>query len=384
MKTSDLRGAARLATDATAGLTDLVEAMHERIARIPGLGGVLDGRTTGITGLVYKTVRGVTKVAGGTVDALLGLITPALREGDSSPGREAVVAALNGVLGDHLVASQNPLATPMAFRREGSALPLERAALAAQLPDAGPRLLLLLHGLCMNDLQWQRQGHDHGALLARELGCTAVYLHYNTGRAIADNGRELAGLMQRLVDAWPLPLQHVVLLTHSMGGLVARSALRQAAAAGMAWPQRVDDLVFLGTPHQGAPLEKAGHGLDLLLGATPYAAPLARLGKVRSAGITGLRHGDPAPLPEGPRCWTIAATLGAEPGATNGRLLGDGLVPLNSAFGRHKDAARSLRFAPERQCVVQDTNHMELLSSPVVAAQLLRWLQAAAPSNPQG
>ena len=384
MKTSDLRGAARLATDATAGLTDLVEAMHERIARIPGLGGVLDGRTTGITGLVYKTVRGVTKVAGGTVDALLGLITPALREGDSSPGREAVVAALNGVLGDHLVASQNPLATPMAFRREGSALPLERAALAAQLPDAGPRLLLLLHGLCMNDLQWQRQGHDHGALLARELGCTAVYLHYNTGRAIADNGRELAGLMQRLVDAWPLPLQHVVLLTHSMGGLVARSALRQAAAAGMAWPQRVDDLVFLGTPHQGAPLEKAGHGLDLLLGATPYAAPLARLGKVRSAGITGLRHGDPAPLPEGPRCWTIAATLGAEPGATKGRLLGDGLVPLNSAFGRHKDAARSLRFAPERQCVVQDTNHMELLSSPVVAAQLLRWLQAAAPSNPQG
>jgi hypothetical protein len=375
MKASDIRGAARLATDATAGLTDLVEAMHERIARLPGLGAALDGRTAGITGLVYKTVRGVTHVAGGTVDALLGLITPALNDADDhSPGREAVVAALNGVLGDHLAASHNPLATPMALRRAGRALPLEPAALAAALPDAGPTLLVLLHGLCMNDLQWQRQGHDHGALLARELGCTPVYLHYNSGRAIDDNGRELAGLLQRLLDAWPVPLQRVLLLGHSMGGLLARSAWRHASAAGMAWPQRVSDLVFLGTPHGGAPLERAGYGFSLLLGATPYAAPLARLARVRSAGITDLRHGDATPLPAGPRCWAMGATLGGEPGAMQGRLLGDGLVPLDSAFGRHKDAARSLAFASERLRVVHDTNHMELLSSPEVGRQLVAWL----------
>ena len=121
---ADLRGAVRLATDATAGLTDLVEAMHERIARIPGLGGAApDGRAGGISGLVYKTVRGVTRVAGGSIDALLGLLAPALGENDDpGPQREAVVAALNGVLGDYLAASSNPLATPMTFRRDGRPL----------------------------------------------------------------------------------------------------------------------------------------------------------------------------------------------------------------------------------------------------------------------
>jgi hypothetical protein len=368
--THDLRGAARLATDATAGLVDLVEAMHERIARIPGLGGALDGRTTGITGLVYKTVRGVTRVVGGSVDALLGLITPALREGESGPAREAVVAALNGVLGDHLEATHNPLATPMALRHQGQALTLERAALHLQMPAAGPHLLVLVHGLCMNDLQWRRQGHDHGELLARERGCTPVYLHYNTGRAIASNGEEFSRLMQRLVDAWPMPLQSVTLLTHSMGGLVARSALHQAA--GMAWPRQVRDLVFLGTPHQGAPLERAGHWIDILLGATPYAAPLARLGRVRSAGITDLRHGLDLPLPPQLRAWAVAGTLAEAPHRVKDELLGDGLVPLASALGAG--------IVAERQFIARDTHHMALLDSPAVAAQLLAWLT---PQNAQ-
>ena len=184
MKTNDLRGAARLATDATAGLTDLVEAMHERIARLPGGGAALDGRTRGITGLVYRSIRGVTRVVGGSVDGLLALIAPALAaDAPAAPPRrerEAVVAALNGVLGDHLAASANPLAITMALRRDGRALPLEARALAAALPDARPVLLVLLHGLCRNDLQWQRNGHDHGALLAQVLDATPVYLHYNT------------------------------------------------------------------------------------------------------------------------------------------------------------------------------------------------------------
>jgi PGAP1-like protein len=384
MKTHDLRGAARLAADATAGLTDLVEAMHERIARLPGSGAALEGRTGGITGLVYQSIRGVTKVVGGSVDALLALIAPALAaDAPAAPPRrerEAVVAALNGVLGDHLAASANPLAITMALRSDGRALVLEREALAARLPAARPTLVVLLHGLCMNDLQWQRNGHDHGTMLAAALDATPVYLHYNTGLPIAENGRLFADLMAQLQAAWPVPLQRVVLLAHSMGGLVARSAMQQAATAGQAWPARVDDLVFLGTPHHGAPLERAGHGVDVLLGAAPYAAPLARLGRVRSAGITDLRHGlsgphhTPLPLPVGPRCWAVAATLGEGTGALKGRLFGDGLVPVDSALGRHRDAAHTLSFASDRQCVAHQTGHLDLLDSAAVASQLRLWL----------
>ena len=400
LQAADLRGAARLATDATAGLTDLVEAMHERIARLPGFGTqALDGRTGGITGLVYKTIRGVTRVVGGSVEALLGLLAPALApaEANATPSveREAVIAALNGVLGDYLAATANPLATAMAFRREGRALTLETGALKASLPTAGPRLLLLLHGLCMNDLQWQREGHDHGAALARECGYTPVYLHYNSGLHVSINGHALAQQLELLLAAWPVPLERVVLLGHSMGGLLARSAMHYGAQAGQRWPARIDDLVCLGTPHHGAPLERAGNWVDLLLGATSYAAPFARLGKLRSAGITDLRHGNltdedwvgrdrfarhadrrqVVPLPEATRCYAMAASIGEKTGDLKDRLLGDGLVPLDSALGRHKNPEHTLDFPEHRQWVGYGMNHLDLLNRPEVFAQLREWLR---------
>jgi hypothetical protein len=409
VRSADLRGAVRLATDATAGLADLVEALHAGIARLPGTGDAADGRAGGISGFVYRSIRGVTRLVGGSLDALLGLLAPVLApsadgaEAAPSREREALVAALNGVLGDYLVASGNPLATTMAFRRDGRALPLDAEALATALPDAGGRVLVLLHGLCMGDLQWLRDGHDHGAALARDLGFTPVYLHYNSGLHVSINGRQLAAAMERLLDTWPCPVERVALLGHSMGGLVARSALHQGRQAGQAWPARVDDLVCLGTPHHGAPLERAGHWVDVVLGATPYAAPFARLGKLRSAGITDLRHGNaldedwvgvdrfargadrraPLPLPEGVRCYAVAASLGDEDSDRTHRLLGDGLVPLDSALGRHADPARTLAFRADRQWVGYGMGHLDLLSRPEVHAQIRQWLGEAGNPAPR-
>lgn len=399
LQAADLRGAARLGTDAVAGLASLVEAMHARIAslpRLPGSGRAPVETTGGITGLVYGTVRGVTRLAGASAETLLGWLEPALRAPDPHepprPEREAVVAALNGVLGDHLAATDNPLAITMAFRHGGRPLPLQRAALRLRLPAATPKPLVLLHGLCMNDLQWARGGHDHGEALARELGYTPVHLHYNSGLSISTNGRILAQLLERFHDAWPVPIERLVMLGHSMGGLVARSAIHHAAfvqRGGLRWPARLDDLLCLGTPHQGAPLERAGHGIDLVLGATPYAAPLARLGKLRSAGINDLRLGNivSAPsgddgthrceqvaLPDGPRCYAVAATLAPTAGHLKARLLGDGLVPLASALGQHAEPNRRLAFAAERQAVVADTGHLALLSSAEVYGLLRHWL----------
>ena len=126
------------------------------------------------------------------LDTLLAQLEPLLGERSTWPGREALLAALNGVLGDYLAAPSNPLAITMHLRRGGVALPLEREPLAAAIPDAGGKLLVLVHGLCMNDLQWRRKGHDHGAALARDLGYTPVYLHYNSGLHVSTNGRAFA------------------------------------------------------------------------------------------------------------------------------------------------------------------------------------------------
>ena len=401
LQAADLRGAARLATEAAAGLADVVEAMHARIASLSALNREADvERASGITGLVYETVRGVARIAGGTADALLGWLgpDPALPVSFAPPHakREAAVAALNGVVGDHLAATGNPLAIPMSFRLAGRDLPLERRAMRMRLRDATSRPLVLLHGLCMNDLQWRREGHDHGEALARESGYTAIYLRYNTGLAVSTNGRLLARLIERLCDAWPVPIERLVLLGHSMGGLVARSAIQHGERVrrdGLRRRSPVTDLVCLGTPHLGAPLERGGHGIELLLGAAPFAAPLARVARLRSAGIKDLRSGNivgraaidsrrqrgvPAGLPDATRCYAIAASLGASASGLGSRLgsrlLGDGLVTVDSALGRHHDAALRLSFADDRQAVVHRTGHLGLLSSAEVFVRLRRWL----------
>jgi PGAP1-like protein len=385
---SDVRGLARLAAEATTGVTDLVEDVHRGIARPLGM------RRRGIAGLVYGSVRGVTRLVGGGLDALLAPFVPRLGGRSSSRQREAWLAALNGVLGDHLAASGNPLAIPMSLRRNGQALVLEREALAAAIPEAGGRIAVLAHGLCLNDLQWHRRGHDHGAALARDLGYTPLYLHYNSGLHASINGRAFAGLLENLIHGWPRPVEELVIVAHSLGGLISRGALHYGARAEHEWPRRLRKLVFLGTPHQGAALERGGNWVDAVLGAAPYAAPFARLGKIRSAGITDLRYGNlldedwegrdrfasardarrPVPLPEGVRCYAAAATTGKRPGDLNDRLLGDGLVSLNSALGRHGEPGRSLSFPESRQWVGHGMTHMELLSRPEVYGQLREWL----------
>ncbi len=391
----DLRGLSRMTTDAIAGLTDLVEAMHLNISRVPApLGEPAAGRTGGITGFVYRSIRGVTRLVGGGLDAVLARLVPLFGEKHSSPEREAVLAALNGVMGDYLETTGNPLAIGMHVRRGGQLLPLDAPSLAAALPQAGGRLLVLVHGLCMNDLQWRRRGHDHGAALARDLGYSNAYLHYNSGRHISTNGRAFAEQLEALCANWPVPVEALAILGHSMGGLLARSAWHYAQAAGHAWPRRLKKLVFLGTPHHGAPMERGGNWIDIALGVSPYTAPLSRLGKIRSAGITDLRHTwlldedwldrdrfarsaahhKALPLPQGVACYAIAATTGKQVGDLKDRLIGDGLVPLASALGCHAEADRNLMFPPDRQWIACETGHLDLLDSAAVYAQIRQWL----------
>ncbi|MBW8844203.1 MAG: alpha/beta hydrolase [Burkholderiales bacterium] len=351
-----LRGASRLAIDATTGVTRLVEAMHAEIARLPLT--AQRERTGGITGLVYRSVRGVTRLVGGGLDLALGALAPAL--GDARPERaNAALAALNGVLGDYLEDTANPLATAMSLH------PLVEGA-------TGPALVML-HGLCMNEAQWRRDGADFPAALAA-LGYRPLGLRYNSGRAIWRNGAELA----RLLENVPGPL---TLLGHSMGGLVARSAIAQAGRRR--WPRRLQALVTLGTPHQGAPLERGGQQVQQLLNISAYSRPLSLLAARRSAGIRDLRHASLLeadtgkisllPLPKGLACYAIAATMSKVASTSPARWLGDGLVPVASALGQHRSPTRRLAFTDT--ALFTGLGHLGLQTDAAVLAQLQRWLK---------
>ena len=188
-------------------------------------------------------------------------------------------------------------------------------------------------------------------------GWTSVHVRYNTGRAIADNGAELGALIEGL--DWPV--ERIALVGHSMGGLVARSA----CARGGAWTARVTHTISLGTPHDGAPLAQAVHGLEAMLRVAPETRPFARFLGRRSAGICDLRRGIRDPLLDTARHGFVAATITRNARHPAGRVFGDWLVLSASASGEGDLLA------------LGGAHHLALLNHPEVYEQLKTWLSVA-------
>ncbi len=393
--TTDLQGASQLTIDAILGVTDIAESLYHAITHSSPVATPdkpEQKRTKGITGMVYRNVRGVTKLVDKSIDTPLGYLNAHLDEANSPPAREAVLAALNGFLGDHLVASDNPLAIDMQLRQNGK--PLTPQLLAKMLQQANGKLVIMVHGACMNDLQWKRREHDHGVALANDLGYVPLYLHYNSGLHISDNGSSFSKLLESLTKLTPQPLDFSI-IAYSMGGLVARSAVHYGRINGRSWPKHLRKLFFLGTPHHGAPLEKGGNWIDNLLTISSYSIPFARLGKIRSSGLTDLRFGNvveedwhgrdrfesagdqriPVPLPPDVDSYAIAALTKKSANKHAGDFIGNGLVPLKSALGQHKNARLNLWFPDDHQWIGRDMNHIDLLDHPEVYATIKKWMQ---------
>ena len=391
----DLRGASQLVVDATKNVTTVVEEMHRTIGSGPAvLGRPLEGPMALATGVVYGSIRGVTGLVGSSIDHILAQLVPLLGNSTPSAEQESLLAVLNGVVGDHLAHTHNPLALEIRLRHGGEDLDLEDPeAMRSASPEARGRVLLMAHGSCMNDAQWRRNGQDHGATLAQALDATPVYLLYNSGLHVSENGEALAELLEQLVTSWPVPVEELIIVAHSMGGLVARSACHAAETRELAWRGLLRTMVFLGTPHHGAPMERWGNWFETRLRMSSISAPLARLARLRSAGVTDLRFGNvleehwrghdrfdpetdrrsPVPLPEGVACYAVAGELS---GGTMGRQRGDGMVNVDSALGIHEDPAKTLVIPEDHRLVVPGAAHVDLLGREDVAQALVSWLTA--------
>lgn len=392
-----VQGTARLAFDSVEGITNTVERMHETIARHPlpfTPQPDKPGRAHGlIATAVYGIIRGVNSTLREGVDRSFGLLPDTGAAPQRSSAEIRTAAALNGAFGDHLEATGNPLATPMGFTTPGETLTLDGAALAAALPQASPHLVIMVHGLSMSELSWSRKGADcMGQRLQDELGSTPLYLRYNTGRHISTNGQEFAQLLGQLCEAWPVPVQSLSLVGHSMGGLVIRSACWYASQAERPWLAHLQRVVCLGTPHHGSSVEKAGHALDMAMQKIAYIEPLA-FGRKRSVGIKDLRHGNlldedwqghhpdeprvdsrrAVPLLDNVDYYFVAATLGRHRHDPLGQVLGDLLVRLDSAVGSHRDDLRRLHIKPENCRVFHEKNHFDLLDDSRVHRQVIDW-----------
>jgi len=299
---------------------------------------------------------------------------PRLEEG---PRGRFVSSAVNGLIGDRLVAERPRLAIPMAVRSEGRDVLPERGALSDAFPDATGRIVVFLHGLCENESYWNRWRERTGTTYAETVaaaGWTPVLLRANTGLGLRENGVALSALMQRLVEEWPADLERIALVGHSMGGLIVRAAGAVAHAAERPWAGLVSDVVTLGTPHLGAPIARGiGHG-SRGLGQMRETAAFGRILDLRSRGVHDLVAGlaeEVPPLPHA-RYRLVAATVTARKRHPVGHVVGDLLVRVPSAYGHDRHGRR---LFPDADVLhLGRTDHFGLLNHPEVHRALRDWL----------
>ena len=408
MRRIDIEAIGELAGEALAAAGGFIQEMHEGIAQRPfeilgPAAGPVRAVHDGITRTVYGCVRlGLRAAPRGAAELA------ALRAGDdgdsldSTPAGSATLGAVNGLYGNHLAERGNRLALAMEVRRGAAAVPVTPEGLADAFPDATSRVAVFIHGLCETDEAWRQfpLGGDRGACRTRrtygerlrdELGFTPVHVRYNTGLRISRNGRELALLLDELVHGWPTGVAELVVVGHSMGGLVARSACHYGARDGRAWVGAVRHVFSLGAPHLGADLEKGVNVLAWALARVPETRGLSSFLNARSVGMKDLRFGactdedwrgvDPdeflrdrcqeVPFLAGANYYFIAASVREGPVGT---LIGDLLVRVSSASGRGSGNGRRIPFEVGNGLELTGLNHFDLLNHPAVYEQIRTWV----------
>ena len=405
MQRSDIRAVGELAGEVSSMVTTLVRGMHAGIAgRVFGSIGppaaptrvIHDGITRTIYGGVDRGIRGATRAIGTVAAEIWGGDTDEALE--SRAGSAAIIAAVNGLIGDELAERDNPLAGAMVIRHRGKPVAPTADSLAAAFPTATERVVAFVHGSCLTERSWSRrpregsEGNDsrsYGERLRNDLGFSPVRLRYNTGLHISVNGRTLAETLDRLHAHWPVPITELVLVGHSMGGLVARSACHYGAQQQHGWTDALSHVVCLGSPHLGADLEKGVNVASWSLARLPETRAIATFLNARSDGVKDLRFGacldedwceaDPdeflhdrcneAPFLPHATYHFVAATVTPP---LLGVIAGDHLVRPQSAAGRGR--LRRIPFDSEQGLTLTGLNHLDLLNHPLVYAKLRDWL----------
>jgi pimeloyl-ACP methyl ester carboxylesterase len=382
MLPNEVRAAGELAGAAVGGTAAFIQQAHAGVAGRPfGVLGPLGAPVRVVHDAVSSTTYRLVSRALAAGPAALARVTPGngIPLADTLRGSIAL-GALNGAIGDRLARGGSPLALDMTLREDDET-------------TVTPRIAVFVHGLCETDDAWNIRQPSYGARLRKELGYTPLYVRYNSGLHISDNGRRLAELLEDAVASWPVPVEEIALVGHSMGGLVARSACHY----GGDWAQSVRHVFCLGSPHLGAPLEKGANALGHALARLPETRPVAELVNGRSVGIKDLRFGscaeedwcdcDPDEFLRD-RCTEVpfldCATyyfVGATLSRRRDSIVGDLLVRFPSASGDGK--RRRLPFEVDHGMHLPGANHFQLLNHPAVYEQLVSWLAAGRASGGQ-
>lgn len=347
-----IKGIKRILHDAVDATCDLVQEGHDSTARnvlmvtdeVPVAKDVVRGvnaiRALG-TKTVLSQIKWTNRIVERVTDYGLEQIEFDEQQSDPVPLRsdsagtkswwaENAVAALNASVGDYLQREQNPLDLQLRLRTSTRFLDEPQS-------DWNPkRVALYVHGLGANEWSWflgsEKQHGDPAeafpTMLERDLGLEPLFVRYNTGRSIEENGRALREKLTWFFE-YHSP-EELFIVGHSMGGLVANAAVQDPSN----WRDHVKCVVTIGSPHSGAPLAKLADHSGRFLNAIdlPTTKILGRLLSGRSVGVKDLSIGfEVDDHQDIPRVFLSATALRASgPVAQN---IGDLLVPASSAHG---------------------------------------------------
>lgn len=300
--------------------------------------------------------------------------------------KERYLCAVNGIIGDHLDKSRSPLAVTM------------RLYPPVKSSESGGRICILANGSCASEKDWNFKGRaatTYGSLLQKDLGFTPFFLRYNSGLHISTNGRRFSALLEKFIRSYPVKVSEVILIGHSMGGLVFRSACHYGKKEKREWVRLVRKVFYLGSPHLGTHFEKLGKLVTTILNQIPNPVTkiLASIGDLRSDGIKDLRHGyivdedwkkdnadnlfhvhrNKTPLLNGADHYLICSTLSKVAGSRLGRLFGDGLVHPASGTGRGLLSSNRLPFPKDHCRIIPGLSHYNLQKSRRVYQQIRTW-----------
>lgn len=298
---------------------------------------------------------------------------------DTSPAWQRHASAiLSGFLGDWLEARNNPLALPMTVFHGSAAVD----PCAPHIEAPGSTLCLSIHGLMELESVWGlpgQPGAHYGSLLADAgQGITPLMLRYNTGRPIYRNGEDLAELLERLVAHWPVPVERIILIGHSMGGLLIRSACHHGQRQCHRWIEPLSDCVYIGSPHDGSWLARGAKATAELMNQAPrdYLRVVGEVIDLRSEGIRNLSRGEVVsdgdgepPLLPGARHYVVCGLLARSRQHPVNALFGDALVHESSARGHERRG-----WALSGVATFPGIDHIRLAHHPDVAGQLREWL----------
>jgi triacylglycerol esterase/lipase EstA (alpha/beta hydrolase family) len=305
------------------------------------------------------------------------------------------VSVLNGAVGDHLEHFAI-LAQEMNFYRFGVPLTLSKEELKSL--QIGSKLCILVHGLVSDETMWSfaKSTEDYGTLLEKDFSYSPFYARYNSGRHISDNGQDLDKLLETLVSHAPKSIKEIIFICHSMGGLVTRSACYYGTKRKSKWVSLTKKIVFIGSPHHGAPLEKFGNAVTTVLDKIPN--PFTYLTKkainLRSAGIKDLRYGflveedwkgkDPdsfvnsekkhVPLLKNTQYYVITGTLMENPNHFLSEFFGDAIVGKWSAKGKSGNSKYDLTFSEKNSKEFPGITHIKLMHDRRIYDQIRIWL----------